>query len=571
MKDINGIELQEGMFLKLTGCKVKNDNSIYIIAVDQNTNEQYTKSNCYILHKVNANGTESKAKYNLLFIDKWLFEKNPEVKIEVVTDLKQAAKEVKEFLNGVISIEKVYSFIDADNQTLKTLTAGQYITFKKRLHLQGRMYSFSGTYKLDHISNHGENIYSLHLVGAKGETVSYNDNNNYQGRPIVLSFKEKLMNQLFNEEYVTIQERTETTKGELQKATKEEIKDEVITEQPKTVTETIPEVETATEEVTENNTQQEETAEQNEVIIVERKYFPINEQLAKSAKGMWSFSDYTPNSTTNSYKKSVDEIYAIVDKIAERKPSRISEAETIAEKYSRKYAEWINKSNHIEMMCPSVMICGGSNFPVRKKEKQNRARDNHQKEFEYINGYISKLENILNGNEVIKSGDADAIEKLQEKLKQFEELQETMKQVNAYYRKNGSLDGCTLISQKTINSIKDLMIRIPYHTQPFASYELTNNNASIKNTKQRLESLQKVKEIGTKETIKTEVCQVVENSELMRIQLLFDSIPDAETRNILKSNGFKWSPTNKAWQRQLTDNARYSTKKVIEQLEKLSA
>jgi DNA-binding Lrp family transcriptional regulator len=169
------------------------------------------------------------------------------------------------------------------------------------------------------------------------------------------------------------------------------------------------------------------------------------------------------------------------------------------------------------------------------------------------------------------TGDKDAVEKLTEKLKQLEESQETMKQVNAYYRKNGSLDGCTLISQKTINSIKDLMIRIPYHTQPFASYELTNNNASIKATKERLEALQKLKEEGTKETIQSEVCKVVENSELMRIQLLFDGVPSEQIRSILKSHGFKWSPYNKAWQRQLTDNARYSTKKVIEQLEKLTA
>ena len=120
MKDIKGIELKEGMFLKVTGCKVKNDNNLYTIEVDQNTNENYTTKDSYILHKVNANGTESKAKYNILFIDKWLFEKNPEVKIEVVTDLKQATKDVKNFLNGITASEKVYSFTDAKDQTLET-------------------------------------------------------------------------------------------------------------------------------------------------------------------------------------------------------------------------------------------------------------------------------------------------------------------------------------------------------------------------------------------------------------------------------------------------------------------
>ena len=569
MKDINGIELKEGMFLKVIGCKVKNDNSLYIIEVDQNTNENYTTRDCYILHKVNANGTESKAKYNILFIDKWLFEKNPDVEIEVVTDLKQAAKDVKNFLNGITASEKVYSFTDAKGQTLETLTAGQYITFKKRLHLQGRMYAFAGTYKLDHIANHGENIYSLHLVGVKGETVAYNVNNQYQGRPIQLSFKEKLMKEIFNEEYITIQERIETTKGESQKEASK-----MPTETPiiETVTEVQQEEQKAQEEQTETTqevTQDQPQQETNNTI--ERKYFPINEQLAKTSQTLWSFSDYVPNSATNGYKAEVEKAYKIVDIIAIKKPKRTDEALSIAERFSKAYASWINKGYSIESMCPSVMICGAGNFPVRKKEKQNQARDNHYKQLDYINGYLKKLENVLYGNEIIKSGDADAIEKLQEKLDQLEEKQETMKQVNAYYRKNKTLEGCDLLSQKAIDEIKDLMIRISYHTQPFASYSLTNNNAKIKAAKQRIEQLQKAKEEGIKETIKTEVCQVIENSELMRIQLLFDGKPDEQTRSILKSNGFRWAPKNKAWQRQLTDNARYSTKKVIEQLEKLSA
>ena len=58
----------------------------------------------------------------------------------------------------------------------------------------------------------------------------------------------------------------------------------------------------------------------------------------------------------------------------------------------------------------------------QKKEKQNASRDNHYKLLEYINGYIKKLDNILRGQEIIKSNDADAIEKLQEKLAELEKV-----------------------------------------------------------------------------------------------------------------------------------------------------
>lgn len=47
--------------------------------------------------------------------------------------------------------------------------------------------------------------------------------------------------------------------------------------------------------------------------------------------------------------------------------------------------------------------------------------------------------------------------------------------------------------------------------------------------------------------------------------MLKDEKPDAETRSILKSNGFRFAPSqNNAWQRHLNNNGRYALKRVIE-------
>ena len=40
-----------------------------------------------------------------------------------------------------------------------------------------------------------------------------------------------------------------------------------------------------------------------------------------------------------------------------------------------------------------------------------------------------------------------------------------------------------------------------------------------------------------------------------RLQLIFAEKPDADTRQALKSEGFKWAPSQGAWQRQLNQNA----------------
>ena len=89
---------------------------------------------------------------------------------------------------------------------------------------------------------------------------------------------------------------------------------------------------------------------------------------------MWSFSDYKHGSKTAEYKAQVDECYSRVDKL----PDDLKEkGEAIADRYARRLAEWYNKQFRIEMMCPSIMISGGSNFPVRKKELKSYQSNIH--------------------------------------------------------------------------------------------------------------------------------------------------------------------------------------------------
>ena len=87
------------------------------------------------------------------------------------------------------------------------------------------------------------------------------------------------------------------------------------------------------------------------------------------------------------------------------------------------------------MMCPSVMISGAGNFPVKKKEKQVAAWDRNHQFYTEVQGILGKIENILYGREIIKSDDERAIEKLEEKLQDMRELQEQMKAANRAARR----------------------------------------------------------------------------------------------------------------------------------------
>ena len=313
---------------------------------------------------------------------------------------------------------------------------------------------------------------------------------------------------------------------------------------------------------------------QNETFIervYKMRYYEISEATARQAKEMNSFDEYKEGSATAAYRKAVDDVYNLVDVVTSKQPENAEKAAYLADKYARKLAEWVNKDNRIRSMCPSVMISGAGNFPVKKKQKQNEATERHYKALDEVTSIKEKIEQLQYPPRVIKSDDENALEKLKEKLSKAEELQAEMKAVNAYYRKHKTLKGYKDYTDEKAAKL-DEAIKSSMYGVPFPSYTLTNNNAKIKNTRARISQLERLKsEAETaaeqpKEEYKTDLFEVVENAELMRLQLIFDGKPDEEIRTKLKKHGFKWSPKNQAWQRQLTNNAKYSLERLIEEL-----
>ena len=303
---------------------------------------------------------------------------------------------------------------------------------------------------------------------------------------------------------------------------------------------------------------------------MERVYYTINEAAARAAHEMMSFRDYQEGSKTAEYQGYVNRAYDLADKIAESKPDEAERAYKLAERYARKMAENMNDSSRIGMMCPSVMISGAGNFPVKKKAKQNAAEDRNYQQFEEVQGILTKIENILYGREVIKSGDERAIEKLGEKLESLKKLQETMKAVNKTLRIKDVEKGNEALRNMGYSDSQIKEMREPDFCGRigFPDYALQNNNANIHRVEERIKSLKAAKEKGTQETV-CRFFRIVRNTEEMRLQLIFDGKPEPEVREVLKSNGFRWAPSQGAWQRHLNGNSEYSLKRVIEKLEEM--
>lgn len=301
------------------------------------------------------------------------------------------------------------------------------------------------------------------------------------------------------------------------------------------------------------------------------KYYSINEGAARTAHEANSMSDYVANSQTNEYRACVDDVYAIGERRKKKYPEEAERIDYLCDLYARKLSEWYNENFRVEAMCPSVLISGAGNFPTRKKAKQNARRETLMDKWNSIQKIRERVARC--GSDAIKSSDERAIEKLELKIERLTEAQETMKVVNAYYRKNKTLDGCPDITEEQAEKLKEAMESgWHYEDKPFASWQLSNNNAEIRRLKERLTKLKEIKEAGTQEHSEEELgiegLKVVENTEAMRIQLIFDEKPDEETRELLKSNGFRWSPRYTAWQRNLNENGKWAAQRVINTLKK---
>ena len=149
---------------------------------------------------------------------------------------------------------------------------------------------------------------------------------------------------------------------------------------------------------------------------MERLFFTINELTARAAKEANSMSGYVAGSATSEYQNMVNRVYDTVEKIKEKKPNLAEKAQHMAERYSRKLAEYFNAYYRNEASCPSILISGAGNFPVRKKEKQNSRRETLMNDWKYLENYATKIEHLLTMEQPILSGDAQAIELLEEKL-----------------------------------------------------------------------------------------------------------------------------------------------------------
>ena len=234
------------------------------------------------------------------------------------------------------------------------------------------------------------------------------------------------------------------------------------------------------------------------------------------------------------------------------------ESETIESykiKFERLLCSWINaKSN-----CASTMITGGSNFNVRKAEKANRSEQRH---YEIFAEWRERAKKAIVRKAQPKKTYSSELERYKSELAAMQKNHELMKEGNKAI-KAAHKEGKD-ISQylKDTFGIKDHMID---WTIKFG-FGLANNNANMKRVEERIKILEQKETIatttGNKETVFYGF-KVIQNFEIDRLQIIFEERKDKAICEMLKKHGFKYAPSQSAWQRQLTGNAMFSLKHYV--------
>lgn len=228
-------------------------------------------------------------------------------------------------------------------------------------------------------------------------------------------------------------------------------------------------------------------------------------------------------------------------------------------------AAW-NESNKIAALIPSGQpIIVGHYSEKRHRRAIDQIQSKARKGYELYkqSQELKQRADSAANNGTIYSDDPEAIDKLLAEIAEKELEVNRMKAINKWVKSKRDQD---IDVYELTPSIATEMLR-PYAREGcFPAYALSNRNANIRRLKQRVESVKKRQSIQpSSETINGVIIE--QNPDAMRTQITFRGKPPQSIIDMLKSSGFKWSPSEGKWQRLIGNGALYEARRIAKSVE----
>jgi hypothetical protein len=217
----------------------------------------------------------------------------------------------------------------------------------------------------------------------------------------------------------------------------------------------------------------------------------------------------------------------------ERRQDRIDRLNDASYKASKESDAAFKRSHDLVKDIP----LGQPNINGALTSVQNRSRNAADKSLKLAekSDYYADRAEAAEHNRAISSDDPAAIQKLQDKILRLEAEKDRIKAFNKEAKKNG--------------------------TEPAPWYTLPYLGRDIKAAKERIAKLERIDQMPA-EIIKFDGGEIISNAEINRVQIIFDERQNETVTQKLKSNGFNWSPSEKAWQKLRNYNALDAAKKI---------
>ena len=255
----------------------------------------------------------------------------------------------------------------------------------------------------------------------------------------------------------------------------------------------------------------------------------------------------------------------------QKKEARIARLEARAVKAGNESTQRHDQARHIAELTNGQPILVGHHSERghraalgRMNNHLKKASEAYDKSEEYKRRAVA-----AKNNHAISSDDPDAAEKLRARIADLVKISDTMKAANKIVRgapKNQR-------TEEKLNALEALGLertRAASLFNPdfcgrlgFPQFEVNLNSANRRRLAKRLDDIEARAEQETSETTHGTIT-VLDNVEENRVQLLFPGKPDAETRREMKQNGFKWAPSQGAWQRKRSTWALASARRLAD-------
>lgn len=237
------------------------------------------------------------------------------------------------------------------------------------------------------------------------------------------------------------------------------------------------------------------------------------------------------------------------------------------DQYVDKYIKFSTEILTARSNCSSALVAGPANFGYDKAMKnQKRLQAKLEAFWNWREQIIKKA--TTEAKTIIRRGEANTIELLQQKLSQTELRHEYMKTINEIVRSSKIVNKAVALQEKGIDPsiLKELEKEEKGQYYTFSLSGVSKEVRDLKNSIAAEKRRQEEYKDGNK-TFNYKGLKVVHNAEpsINRLQLFFENPPSKEVIAILKKQGaFKWAPTKGAWQRQLTTNAVVSLDRILQ-------